>query len=287
MRPIAKNALPLLIGASLLSLSACNEFVTPDHKLVVSSKMAQDMNYHVEFKPINSQEEISGHANIKVSSGKMMIESEFHGVAAEDEVMHPQNIRMMSECPTITQHDTNKDNYIDAEEGRTVYGDIMISLDEDLTTKERSESYPKADRSGSFFYTQSASLEEMKHLFQDESMNLSGKVLVIEGVSSQVELPETVMARAGMNVHQTLPVACGKIMLVGATVDDNQGPGQVQPLPSQTQVPTPVAQPLPGQVQRQRRVTQQQTTTQTTTVEVIPEFESISVDETNPGLLAE
>jgi hypothetical protein len=237
---MAHKAPAVLIGASLLALSACHEFVLEPQNMMVPSNMEQSAAYQAELVPINSVGEISGTVNIKLADGRMMVETQFSGPAADSEVMHPQNIRTMSECPKIARHDVNQDGWIDSEEGRSVYGDIMLSLDDDLTSKERSQTYPSSDKSGSYFYSQSVALTEMQEVFKAGNIDLAGKVVVVEGVAVETTLPETVRAMAGQDVHQTLPVACGKLQLKGEA----------------TPTPTPSQPPLPEQQRRSQQQVQ-------------------------------
>jgi hypothetical protein len=210
---IARKVAPLVASASLLTLASCNEFVMQPHHTVVPSHMAHEAVYKAELRPINSLGEMSGHVSIRVADGQVHVETEFQGPASEEEVMHPQNLRTMSHCPDMARHDLNQDGFIDAQEGKAVYGDILISMDDDLTTSSRSQTYPTSDRTGKFFYSQMSSLSEMRELFQSQHIDFSKYVVVVEGVASSVELPDTVQTAQGGNPHQTLPIACGRLML--------------------------------------------------------------------------
>ena len=107
------------------------------------------------------------------------------------------------------------------------YGPIIVPLDGDLLTQAGGiEGYPTADQAGSYFYSQTANLEDMLNdlraedenpddpivkLGEGEELDLEGKHVIIHGVPESVELPDTAASVLGLPANATLPIACGII----------------------------------------------------------------------------
>lgn len=164
---------------------------------------------------------------------------------------HPQKIYEGTRCPTIAD-DTNGDGYIDINEAEAVLGKILIPLDADISSQRSGRNfYPLGDLSGSYFYervtsfsrmfrdlkdTKNAS-EEYKKLGPDEGFSIEGKAVLVQGVSKDVEFPESVGSAPRYKPFQTLPIACGIF------VADNREPGAYD----NGEIPGPVADVDPDQ----------------------------------------
>jgi hypothetical protein len=147
--------------------------------------------------------------------------------AQMDNVTHIQAVYTGRACPTLAD-DTNNDGFIDAVEGRAVYGDILIPLDNDLTTQLGGNVFP----SGSAYeYFRSAPLvvllndlriadPDLNDLFVKLAIGadlaLAGRAVVIHGTAAT--LPNTVRTIGGLTRQQSLPIACGIILGVADVV---------------------------------------------------------------------
>lgn len=157
---------------------------------------------------------------------------------------HQQKIYEGSRCPTLAD-DKNGDGYIDILEAEAVLGKILIPLDADISSQRSGRNfYPLGDLSGSYFYERTTSFsrmfrdlkdiknqsDEYKKLDEDEGFSIEGRVVLIQGVSQEVEFPETVGSTARYKPFQTLPIACGIFMednRITGTSDNGEIPGPV------------------------------------------------------------
>lgn len=132
-------------------------------------------------------------------------------------------------CPNIFD-DLNKDAYIDINEARIAIGQITIPLDADLSSQNAgSYNYPTTSGAGDFFYEVSTSFQEMFTDLKDEDRNpndnviklaendgitFPGRIVLIQGLSDKVFLPETVGTNEDGDKYETIPVACGVLWKV-------------------------------------------------------------------------
>ncbi|HLT22754.1 MAG TPA: hypothetical protein VKZ84_04895 [Bacteriovoracaceae bacterium] len=157
---------------------------------------------------------------------------------------HQQKIYEGTRCPTLAD-DTNGDGYIDIVEAEAVLGKVLIPLDADISSQRSGRSfYPLGDPSGSYFYERTTSFsrlfrdlkdiknasEEFKKLGPDEGFSLEGKAVLVQGVSQEVEFPETVASTSRYKPFQTIPIVCGIFVednQVTGTLDDGEIPGPI------------------------------------------------------------
>lgn len=220
-----KNVSTLFLGATLLTLAACgNNHSSSSPKKSTNMLLAEDGHYQANFSPINAHlaGDVSGTALVKVKGDSMTFEVKVNG--APSQIMHGQNIHVEAECPTLSS-DVNNDGVIDAVEAQKSYGPILIPLDNDLRTQvEKSTRFPTADFSGNYFYRQSVSMVEMlKDLtLKDNDISdniiklssnfgLSGRQIVIYGVATDANVPDTAQAAYGQTKYSGLPIACGSL----------------------------------------------------------------------------
>jgi hypothetical protein len=133
-------------------------------------------------------------------------------------------------CPNIND-DLNHDAYIDIQEARIAIGMITIPLDANLDSQERgSREFPVGSSSrGSFNYHKTASFSRMfadlkepdqdfsddiTKLLPQDGLTLPGRVVLVQGVSSDTILPGTVAGQNGMSAHESIPMGCGIIWKV-------------------------------------------------------------------------
>lgn len=142
-------------------------------------------------------------------------------------VVHAQHVRKGYRCPMPTD-DRNQDGVIDGAEGERVYGKELIPLDADLSTQASHDGvFPLSDAFGAYIYSKltsfttflrdlrtSEDMDEYQKLAEDEALAIDQRVVVILGVSAELELPETTAPHARRSSHQALPIACGRIQKV-------------------------------------------------------------------------
>jgi hypothetical protein len=182
--------------------------------------------YQAVFAPLNTN--VSGHLN-----GSLTIVKEKNDFIADvrfsegpASTLHTQTIHVGNRCPTLAD-DLNADGWIDGEELAQVVKEILIPLDDDISSQRMGlGTYPAADEFGYYFWSRATTLDKLMEDLHEEDINLTddyvklgnvkslsmlGKVVVISGVPTTTPLPETVIGRGRMTPHQALPVACGVI----------------------------------------------------------------------------
>jgi hypothetical protein len=147
--------------------------------------------------------------------------------ASMDNVTHIQAVYTGRACPTLAD-DTNDDGFIDAVEGRAVYGDILIPLDNDLTSQLGGNVFPAGSAYEYFrtapFITLLNDLRladpNLNDLFVKLALGvdlaLAGRAVVIHGTAAA--LPNTVRTIGNLTRQESLPIACGVILGVADVV---------------------------------------------------------------------
>ena len=186
---------------------------------------------------------------------------------------HPQGIYTGNRCPKI-EDDENGDGFIDIQEAFKVIGKVIVPLDADPGSQNGGKNfYPLGDLSGSYHYERIVNFQRffkdlkeedkipddnIAKLGPDEGLAIEGQVIMIQGVSEETTLPETVASEGRRSAFQTLPIACGvfkKNDVIPGVPDDGEIPGPVadieegqdRPAPDEDWVPTPGTGPqVPG-----------------------------------------
>lgn len=188
-----------------------------------TSVFAQE-NYLARFQTLNTHINgtVAGSATLYFDGDK--IKSFVRFFAGFPETWHMQNVYLGSRCPTM-EDDLNLDGFIDINEAYISSGKIIIPLDGDINSQAGGlNTYPVSNIYGSYFYEKEAWKSNFNNdlknadpnpndnivkLGRNEKLNLQEKVVIIQGVASNLTFPETVSSFGGRPVHQTLPVACG------------------------------------------------------------------------------
>jgi hypothetical protein len=148
----------------------------------------------------------TGAAEIKITGDQVDVKTLLDD---DDIVIHKQSILMGKRCP-VASDDKNKDGIIDIQEAMKASGNVLIPLDSDLNSAEEGKNiYPVGS---GFTYVESASLAKLESDTKqrtNQSLNLSGRVVIIHGVAATTVLPETVANRDGMTQQLSVPIACG------------------------------------------------------------------------------
>lgn len=203
--------------------------------------------YQAIFTPLNKT--VSGHLNGSLTlvreKDDVVIDVRFSNGPAS--IIHSQNIHVGDRCPT-EKDDLNNDGYLDAEETARVVKEILIPLDDDISSQRMGlGTFPVSDAFGYYFWSRATSFEKLMTDLREEDINFTddyvkldsnksltmiGKVVVVRGVHESTPLPETVLGRGRLSPHQGIPVACAVIKRIG------QAPGVIDQ--DSTDIPVPV-----------------------------------------------
>lgn len=154
---------------------------------------------------------------------------------------HRQYIHAGKGCPTDSM-DINKDGFIDVEESKAVIGMGILPLDGDLSSRELGHNdFPQ----GSYVYSRSASYSRMLANIGTpvEDLPLDGRAIVIYGVPKNISLPVSVAAKDQLQVHESIPIACGILKLSYGEVDMEEWTESERP--TRTVRPRPRPRPNP------------------------------------------
>ena len=193
-----------------------------------SSRQEQQLDdqgiYRAVLKPLNSSVagNTTGTVEIRINGDDVVVESNVVGAPAG--VKHLQNITTAASCPTV---DTNGDTFIDIAEAQ---GQILIPLDSDLSEQLDGMDFgPIANGSGSYVYRRSTTLSLMLadlrafdpdpldpvvKISAEQDINLSGRVLIVHGVESNTNLPDSVATKGSLTKELALPIACGQLVRI-------------------------------------------------------------------------
>lgn len=201
------------LGLALLASSAC----------AVSAK--QHEVYQADLVALNSAKAgatATGTATIEVVGSRLKVHIKMAGTPPNMqhwEHFHGYPDGKSAACATSAQ-DANHDGYVDLVETGAVSGTTMVPFDgapEKMNIPN--DSYPNADSSGSFDYTKTVPLQQLRDKFASVysggKLDLDKRVIYVHGVVSTNDLPSTVDGHVGpYDPHVTLPIACGKIRRV-------------------------------------------------------------------------
>ncbi len=220
----------LVLGGTLLLAVACgndDKKSTPLKSQTQAARVPEQGVFRASLRSINPKvaSNINGNATITMNKGEFYVQMDINNTPAN--IAHGQYIHALENCPN-EDNDTNNDGYIDAGEAGTSYGQYLIPLDGDLKMQSlETPMFPVADRSGSYVYRDWANIDElmtaltsgtvapgMAKLGQAEALNLGKRSIVIYGVSTETELPDSVATTPNADKHVTFPIACGSIIKI-------------------------------------------------------------------------
>jgi len=221
-----------LIGTCIFTLASCGSDSSSSSS-GGSSRQEQQQDdqgiYRAVLKPLNTNVApgTSGTVEIKIQGDDVIVESNVTGAPAG--VKHLQNLTLLTACPTAG-NDVNNDSHIDILEAAASSGPILIPLDSNLSTQLDGISFgPIANNTGSYVYRRSTSLTELLSdlrapdpdstdalvkLPEGQDLNLAGKVVIIHGVGSASNLPDSISTIGDLSAEQTLPIACGELVRI-------------------------------------------------------------------------
>lgn len=208
-------------------------------------------NYIARFTTLNSHINGTVPGSVTLSRNKDRVMVFLRLFAGYPKAWHQQKIYEGTRCPTLAD-DTNGDGFIDILEAEAVLGKMLIPLDADISSQRSGRNfYPLGDPSGSYYYERTTSFsrlfrdlkdiknqtEEYKKLGPDEGFSIEGKAVLVQGVSAEVEFPETVQSQTRYKPFQTIPITCGIFE------SDNREPG----VNDNGEIPGPIADVEEGQ----------------------------------------
>ena len=168
-------------------------------------------NYRAILRPFNNHLSgflPSGFAEINIAGDNISFKTMLDDDAR---VIHMQSVHTGLRCPNAND-DTNGDGYVDINEAYAVVGSVLIPLDSDLNNQTLGAGiYPLG---GGYTYIEAASLKNLQSDVKSrtgENLNLSGRVVLIHGVSPTTRVPTTFRTIEGMSEQASAPIACGVI----------------------------------------------------------------------------
>jgi hypothetical protein len=244
-----------LCSTLLLSCSKSGGGGASQGTTITSEPIETEMygTYQAVFAPINT--DVSGHLNGSLTlvreKDDFVADVRFSG--GPPGVLHTQTIHIGDRCPTMAD-DLNQDGFVDGEEAALIHKEILIPLDDDLSSQWMGlGTYPATDEYGYYFWSRSTPFEKMmKDLHEDDinltddyvklgsekSLTMAGKIVIIRGVPEKTVLPETAKGLGRMENHQALPIACGIIRKMGTA------PGEIDK--DITNIPVPTGETVGG-----------------------------------------
>ncbi len=215
----------VVLGTGLLALTSCGNKDNSKSSVVSEVNELQEVPglYRATISGMNTG--IAGNSTgvfvLKIEGDEIQAEMDMEGTPAQ--VVHRQYLRAGTQCPDFSA-DKNADGIIDIVEAEAVSGLSFMPLDSNLNSQSEGANFPISRTSGKYHYSEAASLNSfMTDLFSpDENLldavvkfeagqdlNLSGRTVMIHGVSAATQLPETVATQNAENAYATLPIACG------------------------------------------------------------------------------
>lgn len=199
--------------------------------VVVAEKEELDTgSYQATLRPINSSltGEASGEFILTLKDDIFMAEAQVSGV--DGGIKHYQAIMNGKSCPD-ENNDENFDGIIDTVEAALASGNTLLPLDSHLNSQVEGLSYgPIANEEGYYFYRRSSALgpmmedlsryddgpeDDLIKLAAGSKLELSKKVIMVYGISTDVNLPDSVKARGELTPHESVPILCGQLKRLG------------------------------------------------------------------------
>lgn len=218
----------LLILCILCSCSKSSKGPTTQNVIQVENSLSEEMNgnYQAILVPLNQDlsGKLNGALNLVRENNEFIADVRLSG--ARPNVLQTQQIHIGKRCP-LPADDLNQDGFIDAEEGFKVYEEVLIPLDDDLSSQRMGGGiFPATDDTGYYYYTRITNFNQLLEDLKEEDINLSDdyvklrprevlqlkdRVVIIAGVSNTIILPDSVSGRGRLSKNQALPIACGVI----------------------------------------------------------------------------
>ena len=218
----------ILIFLLSLVLISCGQKESLNKKFVSLESMPKKDEgiFKANILPLNSSLTSISSGQIKIIWDTQMFLSESKVVGSDPGVKHLQFIMSSSQCPS-DEDDLNHDSVIDINELLTISGNILVPLDSDVSEQLNGMDYgPISNEIGDFTYRRSSSridfwndltlpdpdfYDHVGKISENDKLELNKRVVVILGVSSEKEIPQTVKSFWDLPVELSIPIGCGKL----------------------------------------------------------------------------
>jgi hypothetical protein len=223
---------------ALIFVCACNANKQTNHIPLIKNDLetvSVPLDSEIDGQYLATFETLNPELSNKISGAfTFSVEKEFDELVIDvrltnsgKNIIHAQSIRTGSRCPSLID-DKNGDGIIDAIEGEVVYGKVFIPLDGDISTQSSHDGeFPAADSYGNYIYAKVTSFstfmvdlrdetenQEYIKLKSQEPLSIGSRVVVIHGITEEIDLPATVRTMGPMTIHQSIPLVCGVIQKV-------------------------------------------------------------------------
>lgn len=204
----------LAVLLAVIGLAACSgDEAAPEPQLYRASLSTLNVGVHGDT--------VSGTVTLDVTEDSVTMRIDASGLTPGMHLAHYHGFVDSVEdafCPGIVA-DTNADTVIDLLETMEVSGVTMVPFHDDpVSLAIKSESYPVADSSGNLSYEKTVGLRELSEALTQKfgitEPRFADRVVYIHGVSPDAELKASVASLPDVPAHVTLPVACGRFMIV-------------------------------------------------------------------------
>lgn len=231
------NFLPVSLSLffALLSLVSCGTSSSGDNETIQRSETTFDDSidgstidglYMAKFETLNPHINgtIPGSLTLNRSGDRLLTFVRLF--AGKTRARHHQGIYLGRRCPNL-QDDKNGDGIIDILEAKEVTGNMIIPLDGNLNSQSAGKNiYPRGDLSGYYHYERVSSFRSLFSDLKDSDTDLEdgitklgandlfgflGRVIIVQGVSEDTELPESVATNGDLKAYESLPITCGTI----------------------------------------------------------------------------
>jgi hypothetical protein len=164
--------------------------------------------YRLMLRPINTHVSkiVSGNADFEARGDDLSINLYLDDAP---DTSHFQTIHMGNECPL--QNDENGDGLIDINEVSARSGEILLALNDKVDPAIGFQGvFPSGN---SYSYEKRVSILKLEESLASEGreFKLAGKVVLIFGAPSTIELPASVATLPESSPQASLPIACGII----------------------------------------------------------------------------
>lgn len=230
------NVLSFLVSCSLLfTLASCGSDSDSGNDAGTATTEEQQTateqgTYRAVLAPLNTAVAGTTSGTVEIIINEDTFKASSNIVGSPAGVKHLQNVMLASSCPDIASADVNADSFIDVTEILPSTGPLLVPLDSDLSAQLDGMDFgPISNGSGSYTYRRSTTFMDLMADIQAadpdpndvlvklsgaESLNLENRVVVIHGVDSSENLPDSVASIGTLSAQHTLPIACGRLVRI-------------------------------------------------------------------------
>ncbi len=175
--------------------------------------------FEARMYPMNKKVTNLGFVKVSVVSDQKEVYATVDFFGSEQftsRVVHQQGLYKADRCPRMELDDMNQDGIIDINEAKSVTGQMIAPFDADISSSQAGQYiYPVSHYHGEYTWTRKVSFKDfMKALnIVDSAGFRTNHIFMVHGVNENVSLPISVVTDGRLTADQTIPIACGKILL--------------------------------------------------------------------------